>query len=479
MMRSPLLLLAAAALCTGTASAQFFTPGNVVVLRVGDPSLTLGTGASPVFLDEWDTTTNTLVQSLEIPNSQTGAVPSFTQRGFSSSEGQLNLSVDGRYLVLGGYDRAVGASDPSAESANSTNRVIAVVDTLTGLVDTTTRLLDAYDSGTFRGVATVDGSEFWLSGDSTLGSVRYATLGATGSLDITLSPANMRWIGIRDSQLYTTSASTGALTQGVLEVGTGLPTTSGQTATLLPGFPNNGVFSDGAPYDFWFADSNTLYVADSASNGTSGFNCAGGVQKWTLSGGTWTLQYQIDGFGADCVRGITGIVRDGVPEIWFTAEPNGFVTSLWKLVDNGPNSLPQLIATEQSETDLRGLRIVGSTFQTVAGGCGQSSLQVQGSGLVGTDIEVQMVNVQGFPFVNYSFQPIGVPLTGCTCTVLYDLGVLVGSATGVVSVPNLPVLSGVTLRVQGVDAFDPNTTCAPLVPGLPMSLTDGVEVTIR
>ncbi|HIE70336.1 MAG TPA: hypothetical protein EYP98_09205, partial [Planctomycetes bacterium] len=128
MIRSTLLSLTAAALLTSTAAAQFFTPGNLVVLRVGDPTITLGSHAAPLFLDEWNTTTNTLVQSLQIPNSSTNAAPSVTQRGFSSSEGCLTMSADGRYLVLVGYDRTLGATDPSSEPAISNQRVLVVLE---------------------------------------------------------------------------------------------------------------------------------------------------------------------------------------------------------------------------------------------------------------------------------------------------------------------------------------------------------------
>ena len=164
MTRHTLLTLAATALLTSTAAAQFFTPGNAVVLRVGDPAITLGSIAAPIFLDEWDTNTNTLVQSLAIPNSSTGATPSTTQRGYSSSEGCLTLSSDGRYLILAGYDRAVGATDPGAEPAISTNRVIVRVDTLTGFIDSSTALTDAYDSSTIRGATSVDGQSRRRSG---------------------------------------------------------------------------------------------------------------------------------------------------------------------------------------------------------------------------------------------------------------------------------------------------------------------------
>lgn len=473
MTKSILTTLCAGALLATTATAQFFTPGNVVVLRAGDPALVLGSTAAPVFLEEWDTTTNTLVQALEIPNSQTGASPSFSQRGFSSSEGGLTVSANGRYLILSGYDRMIGDTDPSAELSATTNRVIATVDLLTGLIDTSTRLADAYDGGTFRGATSVDGTQFWTSGNSSLGSIRYATLGATSSQEISGSPANMRWIDNYKGQLYATSASTGTSTQGVLEIGTGLPTTIGQIATLLPGFPTNGVFSDGAPYDFWFASDTLLYVADAAFTGS-----ACGVQRWELISGTWTLAYTITVGATECVRGLSGIVRDGVPEIWFTAEPGGFVTSLYKVTDTGAGSTPIVINTEPSDTDYRGVRVIPALRASQPGGCGTSSLRVTGPGLVGTSLDVEMLNATGFPFVNYSINTLGLPLANCGCVLLYDLGVLVGGTTGTITFPNNPSLFGATLYLQGLDLFDAGTSCVSPVPAIPLSTTDGVAVTL-
>jgi hypothetical protein len=36
----------------------------------------------------------------------------------------------------------------------------------------------------------------------------------------------------------------------------------------------------------WFKDANTLYIADDGSAASGG-----GIQKWTQSGGTWSLAY--------------------------------------------------------------------------------------------------------------------------------------------------------------------------------------------
>lgn len=486
MMRTTLSSLLVAAAFAPAVPAQFFTPGNVVLLRVGDPSLTLGSTAAPVFLEEWNTSTNSLVQVVGLPNvNGAGLVPapiapntSFAQRGFSSSEGQLNLSADGRYLVVGGYDRAIGATDPTAEPAATTPRVIARIDVLTGDVDTSTALTDAYDGAPIRGATSDDGTRFWTSGNSTAGAVRFAAnVGATTSLTINGgAPTNCRFIGIYDFDLYVTSASTGALAQGILQVGTGgLPTTGSQPMTLLPGFPTNGTFTDGAPYDFFFANDTTVYVADEQLN-----SLVGGIQKWEFNGTTWvrTAVFQVQtGYGA---RGLTGLVRNGQVELWVTAETSGFITSLWKVVDNGTSFSATLVSTEPTnQVDYRGVRVIGSPFVNQGGGCATAKLQVSGSGLVGTTVKSEVANPQGFPFLNYSVNPLGLPFTTCGCVLNYDIGVLAGQAVGLLTIPNNPTLIGATFYNQGLDLFDPTTTCVDPILGLPVSLTDGVAVTIR
>ena len=478
MIRSTIISLALGAIFASSATAQFFTPGNVVVVRVGDPSTTLGSSAAQVFLEEWNPVTGTFVQQVEIPNSTTGASPSFSQRGFSSSEGCLNLTADGRFLVLGGYDRAIGDTDPTAEPAASTPRVIARIDTLTGTIDTSTALTDAYDGNAFRGVASDDGSRFWTSGNSTNGSVRFVSnLGANTSLQINAgSPTNARWINLHRCDLFITSASTGAMTLGPLQVGMGgLPTMSGQNLTLLPGFPMGTSLAQGNPYDTWFANETTVYVADFNQNST-----IGGVQRWELVAGTWTFQYRIavmvgagTTFGA---RGISGITRNGVNEITFTAEEPGFITHLYTVADTGPASVPTLIFTEAAETDLRGVRYISTQFSRVTAGCSQADLAVSGAGLVGTDVRTEVCNPAGFPFINYSFTALGLPLTNCACVVAANPEVIAGGPVGVLSIPNNASLVGTVVLQQGIDFLDPAASCVE-VPFL--TLTDAIQYTIQ
>src|SRR5262249_12076612 len=91
----------------------------------------------------------------------------------------------------------------------------------------------------------------------------------------------------------------------------GLPTLANAgtaTISILPGFPVNGA-RDGKnsagvvqtiyhPFGLWFADPNTLYVADegdgvlaNASDPTK--NGVFGLEKWSFDGTKWNLDYAL------------------------------------------------------------------------------------------------------------------------------------------------------------------------------------------
>src|SRR2546423_15661031 len=90
-----------------TTLAVPFTPGNLVVYRVGDGTAMLTTVATPVFLDEY-TTGGTLVQSIALPTAGSGSNRRLTARGSSTSEGLINFSVDGQFFGATGYYADVG-----------------------------------------------------------------------------------------------------------------------------------------------------------------------------------------------------------------------------------------------------------------------------------------------------------------------------------------------------------------------------------
>jgi len=323
-----------------------FTPGNLVVVTVGDGTTVLTNSATPVFLREY-TLSGTLVNTVALPTTVSGNHRRFTLSGTATSEGALTLSVNGQYLTMIGYDAPVGTPTIASTAATSYNRVVARID-MYGNIDTTTALSDAYSQNNPRSAVTTDGIHFWTAGNagSGLGSTaatRYTTLGSTTSVRLHSTNTNMRVVNIFNGQLYV-SSSTGSFL-GVSTVGSGLPTTPNQPITQLPGTWTSGTHS---VFDFWFKDSTTLYMADdgSATN-------LGGIQKWTFDGSTWTLQYTLLNNGSTTTpcRGLAGYVNDQGYAVLFATTGGSLIT----VTDTGAGATASVIATAPANTAFRGV----------------------------------------------------------------------------------------------------------------------------
>ena len=263
-----------------------FTPGDIVVYRVGDGTATnfVTSKTNAVFLDEYSPS-GTLVQSIPLPTTASAGSNPLTQNTSSGAQGFLADSADGHYLYLAGYDAVPGTTISS--SAPAAGQTIARVDA-NGVIDTST--VDTSSIGTASIIRTVssnanglstNGGGIWLATSG--GSVRYTTLGTDGpSTQLGTTVTNTRGIDIVNGQLYT-SADTS--TYRILTVGTGLPTTSGQTIANIPG-PVTTNFGSFGPYEFYLCNvsggtaPDTLYVASSDA----------GIVKFSLIGGTWTLR---------------------------------------------------------------------------------------------------------------------------------------------------------------------------------------------
>ena len=341
-MKRLLLIALLTALIVSSLVAQF-TAGNLVILRVGDGSAALSNASTAIFLDQY-TPTGTLVNSLPLPTSGASVI---ANSGSATSEGALSRSGDGRYLVLAGYGRVPGTASIAGTGIDSVKRVVARVDAL-GNINVTTRLGDAYDANNIRGATSLDGTGFWTSGTAsgTFGGVHYAVLGATTSTQVSSTLTNIRVVGVFNNQLYATSAS-GAF-MGVSTVGTGLPTTSGQTIAILNGFPTA---TGPSPYGFSVNPAgNMIYVAHDSSSTTGR-----GVQKWTLSGGTWSLAYTLSSGLTAGVRGITVDWSGANPVIYATDAITGALNRLVKVVDAGSSSAFTALATAPANTVFRGV----------------------------------------------------------------------------------------------------------------------------
>ncbi len=271
-----------------------FTPGNIVVVRVGNGSTAIGASTTNVSLLEYNVA-GTLGTTVNLDAATAGS--RLTIVGSSGAEGLLKLSNNKNYLTLGGYDAATGVSTVvSAAGASSFTRVVARINAA-GTVDYTTKInrivagtgtaaTDFY-SGNIKTVVSDDGSGFYV-GNSTNG-IRYVPFGNLAAtpptiITTTSNPAgtttftNMRALGIFNGALYATLTNTADY--GMVKIGAALSATAGQAPVNLTGFP----VANTAAGDFVFFDLDA---------GVTGVDVAytleaGALKKFTFDGTTWT-----------------------------------------------------------------------------------------------------------------------------------------------------------------------------------------------
>jgi YDG domain/Dockerin type I domain len=327
-----------------------FSPGNLAIIRVDNGATALSSAATASFIDEY-TQSGTLVQSIALPTAVSGGNNPLTISGTSTSDGSLNRSSDGNFLVVPGYGASPGTAAVTGTSSATVPRVIARI-AADGNVNTATAL-NTFSANNIRSATSIDGNNFWAVGANS--GVQYAALGATGTsfTNVSNTVTNLRTISIFGGNLY---ANSGSGTTRLAQVGTGLPTTSGQSTTNIPGSPTTG-----SPYGFFYADLDagvagvdTLYVADDTVNSAT----AGGISKFSLVGGTW-ISNGIIAAGVTATpsivsgaRGLTGSVSGTTVTLFGSSNGTAGSTTdtLFKVVDStGYNATlsatPTVIAT--------------------------------------------------------------------------------------------------------------------------------------
>jgi hypothetical protein len=259
-------------LAQNSAPAAAFTPGNLVVERVGDGTQSPASTGNTIFFDEYDRSGN-LIQSITIPDTGTTAL---LDSGTATSDGSFSLAADGRSLCFPGYNTSRPASSSiSGAASSSVPRGIGKLDgngNYTLAVTSTT----AYSGNNLRGAATDGNNNFWGSGTGTASGIYYF---GTASTAANVYSANLRCVGIFNGNLwYSTASSTPGY--GIWKF-TGTPTTAtGNTATRIVTLAS----SDSA-YNFAVnRDETVLYYADDSLTGR-------GIHKWTYSSGTWSQAY--------------------------------------------------------------------------------------------------------------------------------------------------------------------------------------------
>lgn len=338
---------------SGSPGAVAFGSGNLVVYRVGDGAGSLLSSGNAVFVDEY-TMAGALVRSIPMPLVVNGANRRLVASGTATSEGLITRSADGHFLLLPGYDAALPTASLASTSGTAVPRIVGRI-AADGTVDTSTEVIDGVSGNNPRSVASVDGSQFWFAGAA--GGVRLVPFGNTSATTTQLSTTvtNLRQVNIFAAQLYVSTSSGSAVRIGA--VGSGVPTTAGQTITNISGFPVSG-----SPYAFYFADLSAsvpgvdvLYVAS---------DDAAGLSKYSFVSGSWVLNGTI-GVTADAYRGVTATVNAGAVTLYVTRKGGSGATGggeLASLVDasgyNGAFSgTPTLLASAAANTAFRGVAL--------------------------------------------------------------------------------------------------------------------------
>jgi phosphodiesterase/alkaline phosphatase D-like protein len=189
-------------------------------------------------------------------------------------------------------------SAPAATGTDSKAKIVQSGTTLSQLSDNTgVQLLTPGGGPNTAVVGQVNGN----FGDST-GYQRGFAVQQLGDLaDKTGKDDNFRGETIFNNTLYVTKGSGGNGVNTVYQVGSPgqLPTAAdaGTTPiTPLPGFPTNlASNTQFFPFGIWFANANTLYVADEgdgvAADAATDPNA--GLEKWSLVNGNWQFDYTL------------------------------------------------------------------------------------------------------------------------------------------------------------------------------------------
>jgi hypothetical protein len=253
----------------------------------------------------------------------------------SSSEGNIQLTGDGSGLTIAGYNATQAAagigSNTNGDNGNATYpvgtpyggtaatggsyqsssatalaqsspadvaRQADVID-FNGNVTSSTTFSTLYNTNNARSAYSPNGSSIYISGQGDKSAsdqgIFYASAAGASTTPSGIYNANdTRYVTGYNGNLYYSLDKKNNPT-GIFEY-SGIPTNGSQVATQITLGENlssgTGFTLDSynSPEGFYFANATTLYVADTGVD-KKGNTGAGGIQKWTLNGNTWQLDY--------------------------------------------------------------------------------------------------------------------------------------------------------------------------------------------
>ncbi|MFD1631731.1 T9SS type A sorting domain-containing protein [Pseudopedobacter beijingensis] len=278
------LLLLGFALFAKLCAAQNFTEGNLVLYRLGhtDGSSPINTTTSsvPIYLEEYSISGTTLTwkQDIALPTTTISGNKRIVAVGNATVEGKMTRSADGRFLVVPGYDQALGA-DANNSAAATVNRVVALVDYQKN-INTTTSLNNPNDGNSFRAATSYDGTNVWTAGGGTGSVTGGVWTASSGVVTATrLGGASYHQLRVFKENLYVAAGDQ------IYQI-TGMPT----SATPTPTFTNRSGTSSGANRQaFTMVEVGTTGVVYVLKYGSGAFE----VEKFSMNYPTndgWTAR---------------------------------------------------------------------------------------------------------------------------------------------------------------------------------------------
>ena len=303
--------------------------GNVLVERIGNGSSTLTADASLVSLVEYSATSGSLL---------------FTSPAFSSGTYRLNdagTTTSAGYFNIANGVIAVGGYDDSLGNSNILTNNNKVVNFFNSELSPTTQISfpgsGVLEDDNIRSVWPGPSGTFYAVGNGISGTSGVWYYNGSSFVRISSTSSSLRSVESFGGNLY---YSTTSGTAGIYQVGTGLPSTTGITATRI--------ITATSPTGFLLLDcdgNGTLeraYVADDGTTSTSG------LRRFDLSGGTWNASYS-KLFGASGntnlatslsggmgIRGISGSCTAGTATLYATTTETAN-NRLVKVVDSSAN----------------------------------------------------------------------------------------------------------------------------------------------
>src|SRR5580658_2900254 len=179
-----------------TAQAQFFTNGNLAVVRISGFDTTSSPGAA-VFIDQY-TTNGHLAGSFSVPTSGSNAL---ILNG-EPYEGLLNITPDGTHLVFAGYNTNLPYSESIISSqAALVPRVVATLDAYANYTLPITNMTNF--NGAAISSAASDGTNYWMCGTGPTGGLNEICYVGTAMEGATNQVAtNLFTSGAREVTLY-------------------------------------------------------------------------------------------------------------------------------------------------------------------------------------------------------------------------------------------------------------------------------------